>query len=158
MMAVKATRQRRTSYVPLLVVGGLLAAGAALSYFLFIRPPAPKPLPQLSAEAKTYVRHLGLSGTEMKAAQSFVGGTVVEITGKITNGGGRRLRLVELNCVFADPYGQVVLRERVPIVRDKGAVFQPGETRAFRLPFDSIPQTWNQTMPQLVIARIDFDE
>ena len=115
-------------------------------------------MPQLTADAKGYVRNLSLSETNMKATQSFVGGTIVEITGKITNGGNRRLRLVELNCVFTDPYGQVVLRERVPIVRDKGAAFQPGETRSFRLPFDSIPGAWNQVMPQLVIARIDFDE
>jgi hypothetical protein len=32
----------------------------------------------------------------------------------------------------------------------------PGEAKTFRLPFDNIPESWNQMMPQLVIARIDF--
>jgi hypothetical protein len=63
---------------------------------------------------------------------------------------------VELNCVFYDPYGQVVLRERVPIVRSRQGGLNPGETREFRLAFDTIPESWNQMLPQLVIAQITF--
>jgi hypothetical protein len=33
---------------------------------------------------------------------------------------------------------------------------KPAETKAFRLPFDNIPQGWNNQMPQLVIAGIVF--
>ena len=32
----------------------------------------------------------------------------------------------------------------------------PGETKAFRLAFDSIPDSWNKQMPDLVIAQILF--
>jgi hypothetical protein len=32
----------------------------------------------------------------------------------------------------------------------------PGETKPFRLPFDDIPESWNQMLPQIVIARIEF--
>ena len=64
--------------------------------------------------------------------------------------------MVEINCVFYDPYGQVVLRERVPIVSRKMGNLAPGEIKNFRLAFDNIPESWNQAMPQLVIARIDF--
>jgi hypothetical protein len=80
----------------------------------------------------------------------------VEITGKIANTGDREIRLVEIYCVFRDAYGQVVLRERVPIVGPKMGGLAPGELKPFRLPFDSIPESWNQSMPDLVIARIDF--
>ena len=66
------------------------------------------------------------------------------------------LELVEINCVFTDPYGQVLLRERVPIVSKKMGKLAPGETKPFRLAFDSVPESWNQAMPQMVIARIDF--
>ena len=84
---------------------------------------------------------------------NYAGAAGVEVMGNITNGGDRTLSLVELNCVFYDPYGQVVLRERVPIVR---STMKPGETRPFRLPFEGLPASWNQAMPQLVIARISF--
>jgi hypothetical protein len=90
----------------------------------------------------------------MKATANYAGATVVEIIGNITNMGQRPLNRVELNCVFYDSAGLVVLRERVPIVR---AAIKPGETRAFRLPFEGIPQSWNQSLPQLVIAHIAFE-
>jgi len=135
-------------------------AGAAVWWFAFRTPPKPPEPPPLTEEARDYVRngYLALSEVEMKAAENYMKTTVVEITGKITNKGPRRIAAVELNCVFYDPYGQVVLRERVPIVRRvKAKPFQPGETRPFRLAFDNIPPGWNQVLPQLVIARIDFE-
>ena len=70
----------------------------------------------LTAEAKQYVRNLQLSEVEMKAAESYMKQPVVEITGKIANNGCAQLKLVEINCVFYDAYGQVVLRERVAVV------------------------------------------
>jgi len=110
----------------------------------------------LTADAKAYTRNLKLADVEMKATASYVGQEIVEILGKITNAGDRHLQHVELNCVFYDPYSQVVLRERVSIVRAKTGGLKPDETKSFRLAFDSIPQSWNKVMPQLVIASIEF--
>ena len=99
-------------------------------------------------------------GTRGEAAANLVAQSwrqaLVEITGKITNKGDRRLDQVDLNAVFYDPYGQVVLRERVSIVRPRTGGLAPEETKRFRLAFDNIPQSWNQAMPQLVIAGIRF--
>jgi hypothetical protein len=108
---------------------------------------------QLSADAKAYVRNLQLSEVTMKATESYVGQTVTEIEGKIANSGSRTVAHADLYCVFYNSYGEVILRERVPIV---ATGLKPGETRAFRLPFDDIPSGWNNQMPQLVIARIEF--
>jgi len=112
--------------------------------------------PVLTAEAKAYVRHLQLSDVEMKAHESYLRQQVVEILGKITNAGDRPLKIVEINCIFYNPYGQVVLRERVPIVGQRTGGLKPGETKSFRLPFDNLPEGWNQGLPQLVIAQIIF--
>ena len=90
----------------------------------------------------------------MEAHESYMKQSVVEITGNIQNNGDRVLELIEINCVFYDPYGQVVLRQRVPIV---SAQLKPGESKQFRLPFDNLPETWNNVMPQLVIAGITFE-
>lgn len=92
----------------------------------------------------------------MSAHDAYFGQRVVEITGMIQNTGPRMLQMVDVNCVFHDPYGQVVLRQRVPIVGKKVGGLEPGATKPFRLPFDNIPDDWNNMMPQLVIARIDF--
>ena len=44
------------------------------------------------------------------------------------------------------------LRQRVPIVNAQMGGLRPGETKQFRLPFDTVPESWNNVMPQLVIA------
>ena len=143
--------------VPLVIVIVLAAIAGAAAWFFFSRAGRPQQTNPLTAEAKAYVRNLALAEVEMKARQNMIGGTLVEITGKIANKGPQTLQTVEINCVFYDPYGQAVLRERVPIIRFRGGPgLQPGETRGFRLPFDSIPAGWNQALPQLVIAGIEF--
>ena len=154
-----ATPKRKQVSIPPLAIVIVLALGAGLAAFLYLEraakqpPPAPPPL---TAEARVYVRYLKLSDVQMNAHESYLKQSVVEITGNIENAGGRKMALVEITCVFYDAYGQVVLRERVPIVSKKTGGVAPGETKSFRLPFDNIPESWNQMMPQLVIARIDF--
>jgi hypothetical protein len=142
---------------PVLIVVGLAVVGMVAGWYWFLRegPPAPEK-PVLTAEAKAYVRHLRLSEVDMKAKQSYFRQEVVEIVGKISNDGNRPLKLLEINCVFQNPYGQVVLRERVAIVSQRMGGLSPGETKSFRLPFDNLPESWNQVLPQLVIARIVF--
>lgn len=140
-----------------LVSGLVLLAGAA--GFLYLdrasRQPPPPP-PPLTADAKAYVRNLRLSGVQMAAHEDYFKHQVVEITGVIANAGDRPLQVVEINCVFYDPYGQVVLRQRVPIVNRKAGGLGPGASKPFRLPFDTLPESWNNQMPQLVIAAIEF--
>ncbi len=109
----------------------------------------------LTPEAKEYVRNLKLSEVGIKANESYLKQLVVEIDGKINNAGTRTLDMVEVYCVFYDNYGQVVLRDRVPIVKQTTGL-KPGETRAFRLPFDTVPDSWNHRSPQIVIAGIRF--
>jgi len=139
------------------VIGLVLVAGTAGFWYLdraSKQPPAAPP--PITGEAKSYVRNLKLSDVDMSAHEDYFKQRVVEITGKIQNTGGRPLQIVEINCVFYDPYGQVVLRQRVPIVSARAGGLAPGATKPFRLPFDNIPESWNNIMPQMVIARIDF--
>src|SRR5262249_54155917 len=116
----------------------------------------PPPPPVLTGDAKVYVRNLQLFDVEMKAQVTYMKQAVTEITGKIGNNGDSVLQMVEINCVLYDAFGQVVLRERDAIVSRKMGSVAPGEIKSFRLPFDTIPQSWNQAMPQMVIANIVF--
>ena len=76
----------------------------------------------------------------MEAHESYLKQSVVEITGNIQNNGDRVLDVVEINCVFYDPYGQVVLRERVPIVSKKMGKLAPGETKPSASPSTTFPK------------------
>jgi hypothetical protein len=111
---------------------------------------------ELTPEAKQYVQHLQLSDVEIKAHESYMRQRVVEIHGKIGNGGDRHLKTIELNCVFYDMNGEAVVRERVSIVTERMGGLAPDEAKPFRLPFDNLPETWNHRLPQLVIAGIRF--
>ena len=157
-MADKTKREPKS--IPVAVFVGALVVILGGGFFLFLdrishRPPPP-PAP-LTSEAKAYTRNLQLADVEMQKHESYMKQAVVEITGKIGNNGSRKLDEVEINCVFYDPYGQVVLRARVPIVGQKIGGLAPGEIKNFRLAFDNIPDSWNQSMPQLVIAQIIFN-
>jgi len=113
--------------------------------------PPPKKHEPPTPEAKAYVANLKLSEVALQANESYGGQVVTEIDGKITNTGNRTVVRAEVACVFYDSINQLILRERVPIVKTP---LKPGESRAFRLPFDDIPSSWNNQMPQLVIAQI----
>lgn len=161
MAADKGNTKIETSRLPIpisLVAGAVVVAlgfGAWSFYDYWARKHAPTP-PVLTAEAKQYVHNLKLSEVEMKAAESYMKQKVVEITGMITNNGSRPISLVEINCVFRDAYGQVVLREPMAIVGRRTGTLAPGDKKSFRLAFDTIPESWNQSLPDLVIAQIVF--
>jgi len=161
-----ATREKQAAIPPVvLVIGAVLVVG--LAGFLYLDRAAQRPPeapPPLSGPAKEYVRHMRFVSADgqtaespkMEAHESYLKQSVVEITGNIQNNGDRVLDVVEINCVFYDAYGQVVLRERVPIVSRKMGKLAHGETKPFRLAFDNVPESWNQVMPSMIIARIDF--
>jgi hypothetical protein len=146
-------QEKSNLIIPLLIIGGLLPIIGAGWWYLDREAAKPVEQPGITAEAKNYVRNLKLSGVQMKATANYTGARVVEVEGQITNNGDRTLARVELNCIFYDVSGLVVLRERVPIVK---APLKPGETANFRLPFEGVSTSWNQTLPQLVIAHIAF--
>lgn len=137
-----------------IVIGlALILILGVFSWLTFGPKPAPPPPPVLTPEAKAYLNNLALSNVHMQASESMVNQRVVEILGDIKNNGDRTVRLAEVTCVFTDYYGREVKRERVAIVSGPLA---PGVAKPFRLAFDDVPETWNQAMPALVIAQIQF--
>ena len=153
-MARASVEGSRRNKAPIVI--GAVAVVAALAALVYLSRPVSKPAPDAAtSEAKAYVSHLELSDVNMKAAENFMKQQVVEIEGKISNHGPRPLASVEVYCLFAGADGREVHRERLPIVA-RGGPLLPNATRAFRLPFDSLPRGWNQTMPKLVIAQIVF--
>ena len=160
-MASEIFPAQRVKHQPRIGVAVYVAAALALFglgiflYTQYVAKHAPSDAP-LAPEAKAYVKNLKLSDVDIKANKSYLNQMVVEINGKIGNAGDRPLDTVEIYCIFYDSYGQMVLRSRVPIVSPRMGGLKPGDTKSFRLPFDEIPESWNQAMPQLVIAGVKF--
>jgi hypothetical protein len=153
-------KEKQASIPPVAIVICLaLVAGAAGIWYLNRAAQRPLPeLPPLTGDARAYVagRHLPITNVNMEAHESYLKQQIVEITGNIGNTGNRVITMAEIYCVFRDSFGQVVLRRRLSIVGKKIGGLAPGETKPFRLPFDDIPESWNQAMPDIVIANIQF--
>jgi hypothetical protein len=155
-MVLPAAPPKKVPLAPLII--GAVAVLLLIAALFYLNRPVPKPAETgpASPEAKAYVHNLELSDVTMKAAENFMKQQVVEIQGKIANKGPRPLQSVDVYCLFYGIDGREVHRERVPIVQSKGAPLKPGEIRPFRLPFDTLPDGWNQAMPRMVIARMAF--
>jgi len=139
----------------IVIVLVLILGGGAFLYLNRAAQKAPDPPAALTGDALTYIHNgfLPIKDVDMQAHESYLKQQIVEITGKIGNTGNREIANAQIYCVFRDSYGQVVLRERVAIVKQK---LSPGDNQGFRLAFDNIPVSWNQAMPTIVIASIEF--
>lgn len=151
-MATPTAAPKQVPLVPIVV--GAIAAIALIAGLFYLNRPAPKPVESgPSAEAKAYLGNLQLSDVGMQASENLMQQRVVEIEGRITNKGPRTIKRIEVECIFDGLTNAGVYRERVPVVTTE---LGPNQGRHFRLPFDSLPDTWNQAMPHLVIAEILF--
>jgi hypothetical protein len=139
-----------------IALGTILILGV-FGWLTFGPKPPPPPPPVLTVEAKQYLDNLVLSGVHMQAAESLANQRVVEILGDIANKGDRTVRLAEVTCVFRDYYGKELKRERVAIVGQTTGPLAPGVSKPFRLAFDDLADTWDQALPGLVIAQIQFN-
>ena len=156
-LARVATQPKRQIGLPVYILGVLLVVvGSVFVYYVQFAPKRSVAEAPLTPEAKAYVGNLKLADVNMKATKNYFGQMVVEIEGSIANAGDRNLDSVEIYCVFFDPYGQMTLRQRLPIVGPGMGGLKSGESKAFRLPFDQLPDSWNQQMPRLVIAAVKF--
>lgn len=154
-MATPAASRKRIALAPLVV--GAVVVVVLIAALIYLNKPVPKPAEgPASPEAKAYVSNLQLSNVTMKAAENFMKQQVVEIDGDIGNKGPRALQSVDVYCLFYGVDGREVYRERVPIIPAKSPPLKPAEVRRFRLPFDTLPDGWNQALPRMVIAQITF--
>jgi hypothetical protein len=156
-LSAAAPPKRHALGLPLIVLIAMVLAGGGVVAYLEFAQRTPAADAPLSPEARAYVGNLKLGDVTMKGTKNYFSQMVVEIAGNITNAGDRNLDTVEINCIFQDAYGQMALRQRVPIVSPKMGGLKPGETKSFRLPFDQLPEAWNQKMPLLVIASVKFN-
>src|ERR1017187_4426123 len=157
-----------------IVAGIVVLVGLAGFWYLDrLSRQGPAAAAPLTGPAKAYVKNLRFVGADgvtpeapkMESHESYLKQSIVEITGNILNSGDRVLNSVEINWVFYEPgavmpdgrlFQEVIWRERTFVVTKKTGGLEPGKARAFRVAFDNIPDSWNQAIPNPVIAAIEF--
>ena len=149
-----ASKNLKVPPVVSIALACVVAAGTGVA--LYLNRPAPRvAVESPSADATAYLKQLALSNVEMKAADNVMRQQVIYVTGQITNRGPRLIQRIDVYCIFDDVNGHEVHRERATVV-GSGASLPTQQTRPFQMAFDSVPETWNQALPRLVIAQIRF--
>jgi Protein of unknown function (DUF2393) len=118
------------------------------------------------APADPYAANLTISGLQMSEATSFSGAKVTYVDGQITNHGSQTVTAITVQVGFHSDTGQFaerlsfplsLIRTRQPYVDLEpvsAAPIQPGQSRDFRLIFDSVPAEWNQQYPEIRVVNI----
>jgi hypothetical protein len=121
------------------------------------KPPAPPP---------PYASNLKFSDLKASAAQNFVGATVSYLDGTVTNTGDQTVIHAVVRVTFQDDMGQTSQREETPlrVIRNAGpydeavdlnlSPLAPGQSKPFRLTFESISAQWNHAYPDMVITDV----
>ncbi len=126
---------------------------------LYLNRPVAKPVEAAATqEAKAYLVNLALSGVSMQASENFANQKVVEVLGNISNNGPREVRAIDVYCLFYGLDGREIHRERLRIVGGAGTpgTLKAAASKSFRMPFDTLPDGWNQALPKMVVAQITF--
>jgi len=113
-----------------------------------------------------YATNLKFSDLKMSAAENFVGATVSYIDGTVANAGDKTVTHVVVEVTFKDSMGQLAQRETVPlrVLRTTGpypeavdlnaSPLPPGQSKPFRLTFESISTQWNHEYPELKVTDV----
>jgi hypothetical protein len=170
-----AETKKRFTIPPMVIIAGIVVVAGLAGFWYLDRASrqAPAAATPPTAEAKAYARNLKFVGADgvtpeepkMESHESYLKQSIVEISGNLLNAGDRTLNSVEVTWVFYEPgavmpdgqlYKEIIWRERRFLIAKNSGGLAPGQVRAFSVAFDNIPESWNQAMPSLVIAAVDF--
>jgi Protein of unknown function (DUF2393) len=147
---------RRTIAIAVAVV---IVVAIVFAFLLRSQPKAASGPPPYSASLK-------LSDFKMSAAENFVGATVSYVDGTITNSGNRTVTHVIVQVLFKDDLGQLAQRDDIPmqVLKTTGPYLEavdfsisplaPGESKTFRLTFESISAQWNHQYPDIQVTDV----
>jgi hypothetical protein len=151
----------RASKVRVLLIGAALVA-AIVGILLFMSLAGQKN----TSAPHPYAANVKITNPKMSAAENFVGATVSYIDGTVTNTGTQTVTHAVVTVVFKDDIGQLAQREDVPLhVLDTSgpypdavdlslAPLAPGQSKPFRLTFETISQQWNHQYPELTVTDV----
>jgi Protein of unknown function (DUF2393) len=118
------------------------------------------------AAADPYAAKLSVSGLQMSEATSFSGAKVTYIDGQLANSGDKTLTAITVQVGFHSDIGQFAQRVALPLsfIRTRqpyvdtepvsAAPIEPGQTRDFRLIFDTVPADWNLQFPEIRVINV----
>ena len=139
-----------------------------MGIFFFAGRRHTQPAPTTLQPPDAYAVSLPLSQLAMSESENLSGGKMTYLDGHIQNSGSRTVTAVTVQVVFENEEAMPPQIDTVPLAlirmtqpyidtQPVGAdPLKPGDDRAFRLIFESVPENWNQQMPHLRIIHTDL--
>jgi len=154
------------STLPWVIAGGVVLIVLGLIVAFGHRNAPANPGGAGLAPPDPYAVNLPITNVHMSQAGNLVGGQTTYIDGQITNKGTKTVTGITVQVAFhgfTEPIAQKstmalsLIRTREPYVDTEpvgAAPILPGQTRDFRLIFDSVPQDWNQNYPEIRVIQV----
>lgn len=165
-LASHQTREA-TSWLPWIVAALVIILGLVILAVLGGRSHPDSSLNSTGmAAADPYAAKLSVSGLQMSEATSFSGAKVTYIDGQLANSGDKTLTAITVQVGFHSDVGQFAQRVALPLsfIRTRqpyvdtepvsAAPIEPGQTRDFRLIFDTVPPDWNLQFPEIRVINV----
>jgi hypothetical protein len=143
----------------------VLVAVGALVMFGWKKP---APAPNTLQPADAYAASLPLTQFAMSESTNLTGGKQTYLDGHIGNTGDRTVVAVTVQVVFQNDMELAPQIDTVPLtlIRMKdpyidigpvsAAPLKPGDDREFRLTFETVPENWNQQMPEVRVIHTEL--
>jgi hypothetical protein len=148
LLSCEQDKSKRT--IVLAVIGILLLGGAVLVGLVVTSARRNAADARAVTEAAASdLSQVSFSDLHLSAEENFLNQQVVYLDGKIANAGRKIVRQVNVRLSFHDPYGQIVLRDNQEVLGSQP--LPPGQERAFQIRFDRLPDSWNQSVPEVQI-------
>jgi hypothetical protein len=120
----------------------------------------------ISAATDPYAARLPIGNLSMSESSNLAGGKFTYLDGHIANQGGRTVTGVTVQVLFRDGFHEIAwnVTERLRLIRVRdpyvdlepvsAAPLKPGDGHDFRLVFDSVPEQWNGSYPEIRIVSV----
>ena len=153
--------------MPLAIAAAAVLIVAAIVIFTMERGKGAATVTPISAAPDPYAAGLPITNVVMSESSNLVGGKVTYIDGHITNTGNKTVSGVSAQVLFRNAASEVAqnetqalkwIRTRDPYVDlepASAAPMKPGDSRDFRMIFDTVTPDWNGAYPEIRIVRID---
>jgi hypothetical protein len=145
-------------------IGIAIAVVVAIVAVLFVVSRTEQKQP---ANPHPYSANVKFSDLKMSAAENFVGATVSYVDGAVINSGNQTVTHVVVEVTFKDSLGQLAQRDTIPlrVLQTSGpypdavdlnvSPLAPGQSKPFRLTFESISEQWNHEYPELKVIDVN---
>ncbi|MGA9585138.1 MAG: DUF2393 family protein [Terracidiphilus sp.] len=164
---VPPVEPRERNWMPLAIAAAAVLIVAAIAVFIMQRGKEAVTVTPISAAPDPYATSLPITSVVMSESSNLAGGKVTYIDGHITNTGNKTVSGVSAQVLFRNVAKEVAqnetqqlkwIRTRDPYVDlepASAAPLKPGDSRNFRMIFDSVTPDWNGVYPEIRIVHID---